>query len=384
MTPAAPTRLPHGQSDIRAMTERCRQVTGLNLGQGLCQVEPPPELMKAAARRIATCSHTYSPAEGLHEFRKAAAAKIARYQHLDIDTSDGIVATIGATGAFAAALLGLLEPGDDVLLIEPFYGYHLDTLRAFGLLPRIIELDDTFTLTSEAVDAAITDNCRAIVVCTPANPSGRRYTRTELDLITAAAAKHDLLVITDEVYEHIYFGAEPHLSPAALDGLFDRTVSITSLSKTFSVPGWRLGYAYGPAELIGRVRLAADTLVVCPPTPLQQIAAEILTIDDSFYVSLRRDYQRRLRVLTEAFELNGCAVLQPEGGYYALIDLSAHGARTGQEAADLLMDKCRIATIPLESFQLKGRTRPLVRACFSLPDSDLDTLSTRLADLRQR
>lgn len=375
-------RLGPGQSEIRRMTQRCNAIGGLNLGQGLCQIPPPRELLVLAAEQIRSTNHSYSPAEGSAAFRRAVAAKIARYDRLSLDPESEILVTIGATGAFNATLMALLNPGDGVLLIEPFYGYHLSAVRLLGLMPQTVALEEgSWELTCRALEEAVTAETRAVVVCTPANPSGRRYTHGELEVVERVADEHDLLVITDEVYEHIYFGVEPHLSPARVGSLFDRTISISSLSKTFSIPGWRLGYAAGPARLLRHVRLAADTLVVCAPAPLQEIAASALEIGEDYYIELRRVYEEKLRMLTLAFEVHGCSVLRPEGSYYALVDLGDLGVRTGTEAAALLLDKCGIATIPYEAFQLSGEPRPLVRACFSLPDDDLYLLEEKLGSL---
>lgn len=248
------------------MTERCDAIGGVNLGQGMCQVPPPDELLQLAGEQIRSANHSYSPAEGLASFCEAVAEKVARYHGIHLDASHEVLATIGATGAFNAALLALLNPGAGVLLIEPFYGYHLSAIRLLGMFPQTVELEeDSWALTYAALSVAVTAETRAIVVCTPANPSGRRYSSIELDAVACVAAERDLLVITDEVYEHIYFDDEPHIAPATVGSLSDRTVSISSMSKTFSVPGWRLGYAFGPERLMRHVRLAADTLVVCPP-----------------------------------------------------------------------------------------------------------------------
>jgi len=376
-------RLPEEQSAIRAMTERCRLVGGVNLGQGLCRVPPPDGLLARAAGRLATATHTYGPAEGTSSFREAAASKVSRHNHVDVDPATGIVATVGATGGLSAVLLGLLSAGDEVLLPEPFYGYHLAALRAFGLTPRSVELrGDAWTLTAEALRCALTPATKAVLVCTPGNPTGHRLGPAEIDALADVAAAHDLLVIADEVYEHIYFDPAPHLSPASHVSLTGRTVTATSLSKTFSIPGWRLGYAYGPERLISRVRLAADTLVVCPPTPLQDIAADLLNVDDSYYGGLREGYARRLDRLATAFVSAGCDVRRPEGAYYALVDLGRLGLADGTEAADVLLERCGVATVPLEAFQLDGPPRPVVRACFSVPEDELDRLPDRLEHLR--
>lgn len=364
------------------MTARCERVGGLNLGQGLCRVPAPPELLRRASRHIGSANHSYSAAEGTPAFREAVAAKINRYHGIELDPASQVLATIGATGAFNAVVAGLLAPGDGVLLIEPFYGYHLSPLILFDLVPQPVSLTDgDWRLTYDALASAVRDSTKAIVVCTPGNPSGRRYSWSELEAVEQIAEEHDLLVVTDEIYEHIYFDDLPHLAPATVGSLADRTISIGGLSKTFSVPGWRLGYATGPSELIQRARVAADIMVVCAPTPLQDIAAEFLAADEEHYVRLRATYARKLALVTQAFERHDCGVRRPEGAYYALVDLAGHGARNGQEASDLLLHRCQVGTIPYEAFMTSASTLPLVRVCFSLPDAELLALDERLRAL---
>ena len=369
-----------GQSEIRDMTARCEAAGGINLGQGLCRVPPPAELLEQAAATIRWQSHTYSPAAGTRLFREAVANKLIRYSGIDVDPDTQVVATIGATGAFNATLMGLLAPGDGVLLLEPFYGYHHAAVRLMGLEPQVVRAAPTGRLSRHALLAAVTERTRAIVVCTPSNPTGHRLGRSELELLDALAGDLDLVVITDEIYEHIYYDGTVHRAPAVVGGLADRTITISGLSKTFSIPGWRLGYATGPPDLLERVRLAADVLSVCAPTPLQDIAAGFLSVDERFYVDLRRMYRAKLDLATEVFEAHDLPVLRPEGSYYALVDVSRHGAETGREGADLLLRCCGIGTVPLEAF-MQSSAPPLVRVCFSCPDDDLHQVAERLRGL---
>ena len=370
-----------GQSEIRQMTARCDAVGAINLGQGLCRVPPPPELLRLAAATLPDRSHSYSPAAGTSSFRRAVAAKAGRYNGIALDPDTQVLATIGATGAFNATLAGLLAPGDGIILIEPFYGYHMAAVRLFGLEPQIARPAADGRLTRQGLEVAITSQTRAIVVCTPGNPSGRRMDAFELAVVDALATEHDLLVITDEIYEHIYFTNAPHLAPATVGALGARTITISGLSKTFSVPGWRLGYATGPPDLIERARLAADVMSVCAPTPLQDVAADFLGIDETFYVGLRRVYTDKLSLVAAAFAGNGCVVQRPQGSYYALVDLSRHGATTGREAADMLLERCGVGTVPLEAFMASPVAAPIVRVCFSCPDEELHAVALRLERL---
>ncbi|QMU69983.1 pyridoxal phosphate-dependent aminotransferase [Streptacidiphilus sp. P02-A3a] len=369
------------QSPIRAMTQRCEAVGGINLGQGLCRVPPSVELLEAAAHDFPSIDHSYSYAEGDAGFRADIADKILRYQGLDVDPSRQIVATVGATGAFNAVLSAFLNPGDGVLVLEPFYGYHVACLRFFGIVPQPVRLEaPAFTVEREALQAAVTARTRAIVICTPGNPSGRRFTTEELEVVVAVAEEHDLLIITDEIYEHIYFSPGRHISPATIPGAAERTVLISGLSKTYSIPGWRLGYAVASPDLSRSIRGAADALTVCAPTPLQQAARHALRFPESYYENLRDLYDGKRALLTAAFEAAGAKVGKPEGAYYLFVDCSGLGARSGHEAAELLLEKAKVATIPGEAFYLDDPGIPYVRACFSHPDDLLREAAQQLRE----
>lgn len=294
------------QSAIRAMTVRCVEAGAINLAQGLCQVPPPPSILAEGSRDFKSLGHSYSPAEGLSVFREAVADKLNRYSRLSVEPTTGVVATVGATGALMAALMAMLDAGDGVLIFEPFYGYHLSALKMLALRPEPVRLvAPDFEITEESLRAAVTSQTRAMIVCTPNNPSGRRLTEAELLIISAIAEEHDLLVITDEVYADIYFGPAAHIAPATVGNLGDRTLTISSLSKSFSIPGWRLGYVCGPERLMGLVRVAADSLVGCAPTPLQEIGARALRLGDEYYRDLRQMYGAKRRVLMEGFAAAG-------------------------------------------------------------------------------
>jgi len=250
------------QSAIRQMTARCEAVGAINLGQGLCRVDPPGSLLGLAADRFTGLDHSYSHAQGDAGFLDAVAAKLARDNGIIADAANQIVTTIGATGAFIATLAALFDPGDGILLIEPYYGYHLSAIKIFELIPEPVRLTGPgFRLDRDTLYAAATERSRAIVVCVPANPSGRRFDRTELGYIAELARDRDLIVVTDEIYEYIYYGRAPHLSPATVDGLAERTVTISGLSKSYSVPGWRLGYATAPAKLLAPILTAAENII---------------------------------------------------------------------------------------------------------------------------
>lgn len=368
------------QSPLRAMTVRCQELGAINLGQGLSQVPPPASLLAEGARDFAGLGHSYSPPEGLAVFREAVADKLKWSSGLSVDPASQVVATVGATGALMATLTALLDPADGVLLFEPFYSYHLAALKVLGLRPEPVRLTGPgFEITEQSLRAVITDRTRAMIICTPNNPSGRRLTEAELMAISSVAEEHDLLVITDEVYQDIYFAPAPHLAPATVANLGGRTVTLSSLGKSFSIPGWRLGYACGPERLMGVIRTAADALVVCAPTPLQELGARALRLGEDYYRDLRAMYDRKRRALTAGIVAAGLSPNQPEGSYYLFVDCSTMGVADGTEAAEILLRNCLIGTVPGEAFYLDPPDRPYVRVCFSLPDEVIADAVDRLA-----
>lgn len=370
-------------SAIRTMTSRCEAVGGINLGQGLCQVPPPPSLLAQGAERFGEVSHSYSPARGDAALLEAIAAKLARDNGIIADPASQITATVGATGAFTATLAALLDPGDGVVVLEPSYGYHLSAIRLFELVPQTVRLTASgFRLDPDALRAAVDHRTRAILVCTPANPSGRRFDQRELGHIAALADEFDLLVITDEIYEYIRYDQRPHLSPGSTPGLAERTVTISGLSKAYSVPGWRLGYVTAPPEILAPIQVAADTLAVCAPTPLQQLARHAFALPGSYYAELRAMYDRKRRRLADAFAAAGLKPNEPEGAYYLFVDCSVLGAADGWAAAELLLARASIATVPGEAFYSGDVGTPFVRACFSVPDELLDQAAQALHEAR--
>ncbi|SFW72666.1 pyridoxal phosphate-dependent aminotransferase [Amycolatopsis australiensis] len=368
------------QSALGAMTVRCQELGALNLAQGLSQVPPPASLLAEGAREFETVGHSYSQPEGLAVFREAVAGKLKRSSGLSVEPTTQVLATVGATGALMATLTALLDPGDGVVLFEPFYSYYLSSLQVLNLRPEPVRLTGPgFRIAEESLRAAITERTRAMIVCTPNNPTGRRLTAAELKIVSAVAEEHDLLVITDEVYEDIYFGPDPHLAAATVGGLAERTVTLGSLGKSFSVPGWRLGYACGPERLIGAIRIAADSLVVCAPAPLQALGARALNLDDDYYRGFRAMYDRKRRLLAEGFAAAGLSPNEPEGAYYLFVDCSRMGVPSGVAAAERLLENGLVGTVPGEAFYLNPPDRPYVRACFSVPDDVLAEAVDRLA-----
>lgn len=369
-------------SAIREITARCAELGAINLAQGLCRVDPPALLLEEMAR-VRNLEHTYSDARGIPDLRLAVAEKLLSDNGIKADPDTQVLVTVGTSSAFYATLRAHLRPGDEVLLIEPFYSYHCAAIELCGLIPRAIPLSVPGLRLEEAGLAEVVGvRTRAIVVCTPGNPSGRRLRRDEISLIAALARRHDLLVITDEIYEYIYFTDVVHVSPATVEDLADRTVTICGLSKTFSVPGWRLGYLTGPPRLVEPIKSVSDVISICAPVPLQRLACTALSLRADYYAELRRTYAGKKETIAAAFRDAGCGVPEPEGAYYLFVDCSSLGARTGAAAAELLLAEASVGTVPGETFYLGPSPGPFVRVCFSAPDAELIDAGDRVRKLR--
>jgi len=371
------------QSEIRRMTRECERVGGINLGQGICDLPTPPLVRDGAIAAIRENRSTYSFAEGAAELRQAIAKKLQRDNGLRADPASEICVTVGASGAYAAAIHALLDPGDGILLLEPYYGYHLNAAIVAGFTPEFLALSPPdFALREEALEAAITPRTRAVVLCTPSNPSGKMFSREELSALARVADRHDLLVITDEIYEYIRYDGRPHLSPASIPELAARTVTIMGLSKTFSITGWRLGYTFAPAEMTKAISLVNDLYFVCAPTPLQLGAAAGFAAPASYFSELQSGYQRKRDVICAALRRAGLPPIVPQGAYYVLADCSRLGFATSREAAMHVLEATRVASVAGSAFYRGAEGDKLLRFCFAKDDTVLEVACGRLASLR--
>jgi len=368
-----------GQSDIRRMSRECDRVGAINLGQGICDL-PTPQVVAAAAKAAIDankCIYTYP--EGDLALRQAIAAKLERDNCIKAQVDGEIVVTLGATGAFAATVNALLDPGDGILLMEPYYGYHLNCSVVAGLEPQYLTLTPpNFSLDAKALRAALRPNTRAIVVCTPANPSGKMFSRVELDTIARVANEHDLLVITDEIYEYIRYDGKRHISPATVGDLWPRSVTIMGLSKTFSITGWRVGYAVAPEPLARAITLVNDLYYICAANPLQHGVTAGFELPASYFVALASDYQRKRDQLCSALTTAGMAPVVPQGAYYVLADISGWGFATAREAAMALLEHGKVASVPGSAFYRGATGEGLLRFCFAKDNDVLDVACERI------
>ncbi len=372
------------QSEIRNMTIECTRRGGINLSQGVCDTPVPEAVRRAAQSAIDDGVNTYTRYDGLPELRRALAAKVRRHGGIEADPESQIVVTNGATGAFYGACLALLDPGDEIILFDPYYGYHLDTARSVGAVPRFVSLErPTWSFTPADLHAAASERTRAIVVNTPSNPTGKVWSRVELEMVAAFAIERDLFVITDEIYEHFVYGDARHVSPATLPGMAERTITINGLSKTFSITGWRIGFSVSDPRWAKTLGWVNDVAYVCAPAPLQMgVARGLDALPDDFYAGLRAEYAAKRDALCTALDGAGLSPIVPQGAYYVLADVSRLPGSTSKERVMYLLDQTGVAAVPGSAFQVGAAGEDLARFCYAKVDADLDEACRRLQRLR--
>jgi aminotransferase len=368
------------QSEIRNMSIECARVGGLNLSQGVCDVGIPDVVREAARQAIDDGVNSYTRYDGLPELREAIARKLHRFYGVSLDPERNITVTSGATGAFYSACLALLEPGDEVILFEPFYGYHVSTLRAVEAVPRYVSLEPPdWTFSPEALEKAAGPRTRGIMLSAPANPTGKLFSREELAWVADFARRRDLFVFTDEIYEHFVYDGLSYTSPLTIEGLRERTIAISGLSKTFSITGWRIGYAVADERWSRTLGYFSDLVYVCAPAPLQAgVARGLDALPPAFYEDLAREYQQKRDQVCRSLEVAGLRPHWPKGAYYVMADISAIPGKTSKERAMSLLAATGVACVPGEAFFHDGGGEHLARFCFAKRDEVLDEACRRL------
>jgi aminotransferase len=376
------------QSEIRAMTMECDRIGGVNLAQGVCDTEVPGPVMEGAIRAMREGHNIYTRLDGIARLRKAIADKVRWFNGIEVDPDREILVTSGATGGLHAAAMALLNPGDEVILFEPFYGYHASTLRSIRVKPVIVPLtapvsaEADWTLDMDALKAALTPRTRALILNTPSNPCGKIFTRAELEALAEVSAEHNLFVFSDEIYEHFVYGDYVHISPATLPGMRERTVLISGFSKTFSVTGWRLGFLVADAKWLGAMNYFHDLTYVCAPAPLQHGAAQGLEqLGTEFYTQLARDHEGKRAKMVAALEDAGMKPYIPAGAYYVLADASRLPGENAAIKARALLARTGVASVAGSAFFREGHGEDLLRFCFAKKDADLDDACARLRTL---
>jgi aminotransferase len=368
------------QSEIRAMTTECDRIGGINLAQGVCDTPVPAPVEAEAHAAIHAGHNIYTRLDGITRLRNAIATKQQRDCGLNYDPETEVLVASGATGGLHAASMALLNPGDEVLLFEPFYGYHVATLKSMRVKPVFVPLaEPNWALDTDALHSAITSRTRAIILNTPANPSGKIFNRSEIQAIAAVCKDHDLFLFTDEIYEYFVYDGAEHVCAATLEGMRERTIVMSGFSKTFSVTGWRLGYVCADAKWMGAMAYFHDLTYVCAPSAFQHAAAAGLEkLPPEFYTQLAADHQSKRERILSALRDAGMEPSVPEGAYYVLAKATHLQGATAAQKARHLLAKTGVAAVAGSAFFRPGRGEDLLRFCFAKRDEDLDEACRRL------
>ena len=375
-------------SVIRRMTRISNKYGAVNLSQGFPDFDPPAELLESLqgiAKDPEPRYHQYSITWGAQATREALAAKQERFMGIPIDANENIVVTCGSTEAMMAAMMTVTNPGDSVVIFSPFYeNYGADTILS-GAKPIYVPLKPpTFDFDRAELETAFRDNdAKAIVLCNPSNPCGKVFTREELEFVAGLCKKYDAYCITDEVYEHIVYAPHEHVYMASLPGMFERTISCSSLSKTYSITGWRLGYTIAPAEITDRIKKVHDFLTVGAAAPLQEAVVTALEFDDSYYAKLLDVYTAKRDLFCQGLDQIGLTHNVPQGAYYVMMDISEFGYESDLEFCEDLASKVGVGAVPGSSF-FREPVNHLIRFHFAKRDETLNAALENLKTLRDK
>jgi len=373
-----------GESVIRRMTRVANAHGAINLSQGFPDFDPPEALLKAAERAARHGPHQYAVTWGAPNFRQALARKQSRFMGLPLDPDAHFVVTCGSTEAMMAAMMTACNPGDKVIVFSPFYENYVADMILSGAEPVYVALrPPDFAFDPDELRRAFEQKPKALILCNPSNPSGKVFTREELLFIANLAAEHDTFVITDEVYEHIIYAPHEHVYFAALPGMFERTISCSSLSKTYSITGWRLGYVIAPPEVIHSARKVHDFLTVGAAAPLQEAAVAGLELPESYYHELQAVYAEKRDVFLKYLDQAGLTYTKPQGAYYVMVDITEFGWNDDTAFCEWLAREAGVAAVPGSSF-FREPVKHLIRFHFAKQTPTLQAAGERLLKLRER
>lgn len=380
------------ESVIREMSREAVKYGAVNLGQGFPDWAAPEDIKQKAIEAINADHNQYAVTWGVKEFRDAIAKKTMWFLGMDLDPDAEITVTCGSTEGMIAAMMATVDPGEEVIVFEPFYENYAPDAILSDATPRYVPLyrsDDGFVFDRAELRAAFNQNTKAIIICNPNNPTGKVFTHEELEFIADLCKEFDALCFTDEIYEHITFGIEEdgdpldHVSMATLNGMRDRTVVVNSLSKTYSVTGWRVGYCIAPPEITGAIRKVHDFLTVGAANPLQHAGAYALSLPPSYYEDLQREYQRKRDMIVPELQKAGFKCDLPAGAYYVMADISEFGFPNDVEFTKYLIREIGVAVVPGSSFYSDPALgSQMVRFCFCKKDETLSAAAERLSKLR--
>lgn len=382
MRPLLNARLgPFGTTIFAEMTALATRTGAINLGQGFPDTDGPRQMLDAAKAAIDSGRNQYPPGPGVPELLEAVAAHQERFYGLQVDPGSEVLVTVGATEAIASVVLALCEPGDEVVTFEPYYDSYAATIALAGAERRtsVLRFPD-FAVDEASLRAAFSSRTRLVLLNTPHNPTGKVFTRAELELVASLAREHDAWVVTDEVYEHLVFDGAPHVPMATLPGMRERTITISSAGKTFSATGWKVGWLTGPAEAVAAARTVKQFLTYVGSGPFQPAVALALGLDDSVYAGLANSLQGKRDLLCAALEDAGLVVSRPAGTYFVIADAAPLGAEDGLEFARRLPELAGVVGVPVSVFHDdQDAARTLVRFAFCKKDEVLVEAARRLA-----
>lgn len=371
------------ESVIRAMTRLANQHGSINLAQGFPDFDPPEPILAALEKAVRGPFHQYAVTWGAPRFRQALAAKINRDTGLGIDPDQHLVVTCGSTEAMMCAMMTACNPGDKVIVFSPFYENYTADAVLSGAVPIYVPLHPPqFNYDPAVLAAAFAQKPRAIIICNPSNPSGKVFTREELMEIGRLAQEHDTFVITDEVYEHIVYAPHEHIRFATLPGMFERTITCNSLSKTYSITGWRLGYVMAPPAVIQEARKVHDFLTVGAAAPLQEAAVTGLEFPPEYYAELQSLYTAKKDLFLGCLEQTGLPYTTPQGAYYVMVDISSLGFAHDHDAAEWFTKEIGVTGVPGSSF-FKEPVHHLIRFHFAKKEETLRAAGERLLKLKK-
>jgi N-succinyldiaminopimelate aminotransferase len=362
------------------MSALAMRTGAVNLGQGFPDADGPSSVLEAAREAISHGANQYAPGNGVAVLRQAIARHQQRHYGLDLDPDTQVLVTTGATEGIAAALLGLVDPGDEVVVLEPYYDSYVAMIQMSGGVRRVVTLRaPDYRLDADELRATVTPRTRFLLLNSPHNPTGTVLTRVELQAVADVAIEHDLVVITDEVYEHLTFDQHEHVPIATLPGMFERTLTLSSAGKSYSVTGWKVGWATGPADLVSAALAASQWLTFTSGAPLQPAVAHGLDHEPEWPRALGRDLQARRDLLCDGLAGLGLEVRRPEGTYFALTDISALGWADGMEFCLALPERAGVVAIPAQPFHDTHAGDHLVRWAFCKETGVIEEALRRLA-----
>ena len=369
------------ESVIRQMTRLAKQYGAINLAQGMPDFEAPPRIKSAAIKAIREDMNQYEITWGSVELREAIVEKARSFNGIEANPETDITVTCGSTEAMTGSIIAVTDPGEEVIIPEPFYENYVPATIIAGARPRHVALRaPDFRFNEEELKKSFNSRTKAIILNTPNNPAGKVFAEEELRVVADLCADYDALAITDEIYEYIVYDGRRHISIATIGDMHDRTVTISGLSKTYSVTGWRLGYAIAAKDITSAIRKVHDFTTVCAPTPLQRAAVEALKLPQSYYVSLAKNYQKRRDFIVKSLTDVGFDPVKPEGAYYVLANFSALSKKDDVEFARYLVEEASVASVPGSSFYAHPEMgRKSVRFHFSKKDQTLREAADRLA-----